>query len=690
MATPIKRLLCLIGIVLCLSAGLLLLANQYPSLMSLNPKYRITTSALCLICALATSLISPRAGLIGVMFALPLQPKLAWQIQQYFGYGRILGVHNAGLDLAVGFCLGTMLNHLWRKRGWRDFISMPWPVALASVLVTASTIVAISRNLAQSATLFRSDVLIYNLMHLRSLDWHDDYRPLFDWAVYGCAFLFIATLIPVLRKFKGREHYLFLPLVAGLVIAAIVGIRQSKYGIGFTAVQMLFRSEHFGFMALGFQDDIHAFAGQMMIGAVGLWGYFYAVKNLPLRLALAVGVIPLFWVALFLSKSKASFALAVLASLLLVVIWFTRHRRYFWQVTLSLSAGLLMFLLCGLFFSEAWVNMLAHGIQLAGVKDLGAFNLALSYRPEVYVAGLKMFALFPIFGMGQGEYYRQAANHDLTQSFFLSIQQNGENGHNYFLQTLVETGIIGGIVFSLLLLYPVFNAQNRRALIPGGVALGSVFIANIFAHSLLVRENLLISASLLALMYVYVDAANPLHSSALSNANEFASHNPRDKSFKPLVQVAIWIASLLLIIAAIAEVTRATTSFPFTVDTQCYKPRPIDRDGWTTGLVKLPIPPDAKQLNIALKPHQLLLDQHPVKVEISVFDAQSNLLTTQLEQLTNTSPKQLEIVIPASENSDHEAKTVVLRLSRCFIPRNLLINEDSRRLGLQIDSVNFD
>eukprot|EP01037_Dinobryon_pediforme_P002289 gene2289-2327_t len=546
------------GLIIALTAGLLIILNQYPALVSLDPKYRISTSALGLICAFATSLVSPRAGLIGVMFALPLQPKLAWQIQQYFGYGRILPVHNAGLDLVAGLALGTLINGIWRRRFWRDTIAMPWPVGLAMLLVTFSAIVAIARNLKQTSSFFRFDILVYNLFHLRSLDWHDDFRPLFDWAVYGCAFLFIALLVPLLKALKKREYYLFIPLIVALVMAAIVGIRQSLYGIGFTAVQMLFRSESFGFMALGFQDDIHSFAGQMLIGAIGLWGLIYWSKNLPLRVALVLGVIPLSWVALFLSKSKATFALALLTQLLV--------------------------LLC----CESWLAFIKSSLQLAGVRDLAAFNLALSYRPEVYAAGLKMFSLFPIFGMGQGEYYRQSANHDLTHSFFLSIQQNGENGHNYFLHTLVETGLVGGIVFGILLIYPIVLTQNRRALIPAAIGLGAILIGNIFAHSLLVRETLLIAASMLALMYVYAEAEND---SFTLSTNESINEKP-SRALKGLASASL-CAGLGVLAVVIGIMTySAQAQFPFTVDTQCYKNRPVDPDGWTAGLFELPLTDD--------------------------------------------------------------------------------------------------
>jgi len=65
----------------------------------------------------------------------------------------------------------------------------------------------------------------------------------------------------------------------------------------------------------------------------------------------------------------------------------------------------------------------------------------------VYLAALKLFALYPILGLGQSEFYRQSADYALTNSYFLSVNQNGENAHNYFLQTLAETGLIGIAIF---------------------------------------------------------------------------------------------------------------------------------------------------------------------------------------------------------------------------------------------------
>jgi O-antigen ligase len=682
MSIRLEKIISVVALVLVMLAGVIVVMNQYPTLAHLEPKFRITTGALCLIFTLVTTAINPRAGAVGFIFALPLQPTLAWQIQQYFGYGRILGTDNAGFDLVAGFFLGIIIYSVRSKRRLNETFEIPWPVGLAMLLISLSTLVAISRNLHQTASLFRVDVLLYNLAHFRSLGWHDDYRPLFDWIAYGCAFLTLAAMLPILKASTKRNEIVFIPLIASLTIAAVVGLRQSFYGIGLSKEQINFRFEQFGYIALGFQNDIHAFAGQMLIGALGLFGYLYYLKNGFWRLTLLFTVIPLSWFALFRSKSKTSFALALLTLVVLGVVWWLRRKKYSvrlgWTVVGTLSFAILFLL----FFHEAAIALSVKILHLAGIHDLRALDYALSYRPDVYAGGLRMFSQFPWFGMGQSEFYRQSANHDLTRSYFLSIQQNGENGHNYFLQTLVETGLIGGVIFLIMLLYPVFKITDKRALIPAILGLGSIFIGNIFAHSLLVRENLIIAAVLLALMYAtaLTSKDSPAVSSGASKLSQLRINTP-------LVNYAFVLVSLFALVGAWLESNKAKTSFPFTFDTQCYKPRPIDQDGWTSGLLEMPLAPEVKQITINLKPGQPILDHRPLNIEVSVRDSASMLIFSETLLLSATSPRSYSVEIPQNDKSETKNKALSIKLARCFIPRNLGINEDGRRLGIQLESI---
>jgi hypothetical protein len=144
---------------------------------------------------------------------------------------------------------------------------------------------------------------------------------------------------------------------------------------------------------------------------------------------------------------------------------------------------------------------------------------------------------------------------------------------------------------------------------------------------------------------------------------------------------------LLTLLGAVLESRKAKTSFPFTVDTQCYKKRPVDQDGWTTGLLELPLAPEIKQITINLKPGQPILDGRPLNIEVSVRDDASMILLSETLALKSTGPRNFSVEIPQINHSAGSNTTLSLKLERCFIPRNLGINEDGRRLGIQIDSI---
>jgi hypothetical protein len=685
-----------VGLVLCIVMALLLVCNQYGAIRDLVPYYRINTPALCLVFGFVAAAISMRLAIAACVFALPLLPTFAWQFQLYTGYGRIQDVAGSGLDLVAGLLLGVVANCLWQKRRLKDQLTMTWPTGLLMVILTISVAIAIGRNLHQSASPFTFQALLYNLTHLRTLGWHDDYRPLLDWAAYGGAFLLMALLVPALKSMPNRNDVIFLPLIAGLVIAALVGWRQSALGAGLTDSQLNFRLDRFGFMAVGFQPDLHAFGAHMLLGVIGLLGYLYFKRSLSLRVAVVALVIPLCGFVLFLSKSKATFALALFCLILAGVVWLCRHTKYFKPTLLGICSLTALVVLSIPLFADSWAGLLSLIVQKFNLPDLHTFNLKLSYRPEVYLAALRMFALFPFAGLGQSEFYRQSANHDLTQSLFLSVEQNGENAHNYFLQTLVENGLLGFSAFVVLLLYPIFRATNKRALIPALVALIAVFGGNLFSHSMLVRENLLLAACFVALMYAWVEAQVPslVSASALQQSNPaLASAHEGSASIR---SVFVWLSQprVLLICLSLAlllvakEAYQSLNRIPFNTDIQCLETRRLERDGWTSGRYLLDVPVGAAGLVLNLATTQPDVVKRPLNGSFSLWYDQRLLLTKDFV-LTKTGPQSLELGLPEGKVATPDDYQIELKIQRCFVPRNFGMGGDGRRLGIRIESVDW-
>lgn len=680
-----------LGLCLCLITTAILICNQYGAITALEPHYRVNTPTLCLIFGFITSCFGTRVAISGCVFALPLLPTFAWQLQIYTGYGRVQDVAGAGLDLIAGVLLGLIVNSIWRKRSLCNRLILPWPAAVFMIVLTISVATAIFRNLHQSASPFYWEALLYNLMHLRTLGWHDDYRPLLDWVAYGVTFLSIAIFVPALKSTPSRNDIIFIPLMLGLILAAIIGLRQSVFGVGLSVSQLTFRQGPFGYLALGFQPDVHAFAAHMLIGAVGLLGYLYYKKNGWYSLFVIGALIPMCALMIFLSKSKSTVVVALFCLMTIAAVWISRRNKHL--KSLLLGAGFLCtaIALSMLLFTDLWIDILHVSLQKLNLPDLGILNLKLSYRPEVYLAAVRMFALFPFAGLGQSEFYHQSANHSLTNSLFLSYEQNGEHVHNYFLQLLVENGVLGFAAFVLLFAYPVFRATNKRLLIPGGVALIAVFGGNFFSHSMLVRENLLLAFCFLALMYSVIPAkqTSPAEEAKLSAGNHPDFKSPLTRLFAGLAQPkALLIFGFISVLWVGKETYQSFKVDVFKNDTQCHDKIKLDPDGWTSGRYMFDVPVGAQGMLLNLATTQPDVTTRALPMSLSIwFDRR--LLLVKNFSLTTTGPQSIDIYLPSSTYATPDDYQIELRVGRCFVPRNFGMGGDARRLGVRIDSVEW-
>lgn len=684
-----KNCCAITGFGLTLFISLIIVLNQFESLVGLDSRYRVTMPALCLAFSFLTAAINIRLGLISCIFALPLLPNLTWQIQQYIGYGRILALHNSGLDLMAGLFLGGLVNQIVKNKKIALNELFPWQLGLLLIFLGASVTLAITRNLHQTASIFQLSTLLFNLSHLRSLGWHDDYRPIFDWVVFGSASSMIFVVVSALKSTPKRDDYIFVPLIFSLITAAAVGFRQSKYGMGLSHDLLNFRVDQFGYVALGFQNDLHAYAGQMLIGAIGLGGYLLYTKE-PKNKLLVLLSLPICWMALFLSKSKSNFVLALICMIIIFIMWIFRHSRLIKPLVKTSLISILLIALSAIFFQDGWISILTSFANRLGLQDLAALNIKLSYRPEVYLTGFKFFTFAPILGLGQSEFYRQAANYALTNSHFLSIDQNGENAHNYFLQTLVETGLVGIALYTLVIFYPVYKIKNKRLLLPAGMALGAIFIGNLLAHSLLVRENLFIASGFIGLMYAWLNAEKNLETSPLSFDNrnstkkvDYIKQHVNFLKHRNFITVCV----IVLITISLREVYLSYRKEPFLEDVQCFKARSLDPNGWTSGLFKISIPEGAKGITLNIKAAQPYIEKRPLEATMSILHGNNSLIEQSQQLFDHKEPIRISINFKDNAIADDGDYRAELRLQRCFIPRNLKINTDDRRLGVQIESV---
>jgi hypothetical protein len=349
------------------------------------------------------------------------------------------------------------------------------------------------------------------------------------------------------------------------------------------------------------------------------------------------------------------------------------------------ARGLLIFISLGLvsfvLFKDIWLSYLTLLAHKLGYVSLGALNLALVYRPEIFAAAIKIFSLFPIFGIGQSEFYRQAASHELTNSYYLSIEQNGENAHNYFLQTLAETGIIGFTLFTLFVLYPLWKIKDKKSLIPALIGLGSIFISNLYAHSLLIRENLFLVTVMIALMYAWLFAEKTPAARRSTPVNFLTSNRP--------VQILLGLALTTLLFLGAKEIYLSFNRFPFTEDIQCFKNKSMTPDGWTSGHLIIDLPSEAKGVSFSVIQTHPGIDKRPLTGTVKLLDKDNVAVSSEDLLFNKEVASSFELNLPNSLVPKSTNYRVELKLDRCFIPKNLGNTPDGRRLGIRLEPIIF-
>jgi O-antigen ligase len=643
-------------------------------------------------------------GLTAIIFLLPLSAGLGTQLNAYLGT-QFLILPNAGLDLVAGFFLGSALreiskySHFLGKNRRRDLKAamkdlVPWPIALVIVMITISTAIAISRNVYQSAAATSFKGLLFNLVHFRPIGWHDDYMPISDWIAYALA---VAMIILVIGQLKGREdksQIIFRPVMAGLIIASLMGISQAITGLGLPENLLNFRKDHLGYAVIGFQPDLHAFAGHMLLGAVGLWGYFYSgISRLERKLVMLV--VALSWAGIILSKSRALFLIAVAAMLIWLIWSLWQKKSRFFLTTVALLVGAISIFIVMIFnYSNhlsgipvlSWLGELSNEFKSRDLTSWSLFSGIFGARFEIWEAAIRMWWEFPFMGIGQGNFYRLSEIASFSKSHFL-ILNHGENAHNYFLQTLTETGIVSVAAIAIALSFPLIVASNKRILWPVICAMGSLFLGNIFSHAFLVRENFLLASVLVGLAYGLSGPARALVESEHQYEVVGISGSMRNK-------VVVSICALIFISAL--EIFFSFGKMPFAYGFFCKQKAPMDADGWTRGayILTMPINMTEVLLNVSGLPY--IQHHQNVSLEVNTYwlrrYSSGYVEKLQLESMLYpiTSSEDVGIMIPLSQNQSSglaDNFELEIHTSKCYSPRNMGDSVDSRLLGIKIQSL---
>lgn len=615
--------------------------------------------------AFLATVLSPQKGFILLAFLLPISP--AWHVQMNAIFlTTFQAAHHPGLDLTSGFATGFLVHRLLR-RDWN--IRMPsgsvWIFA-AYTYICSSALLSIIRNLWQSASVTNLSGIVFNLANLRTLSWHDDFFPLKDLFAYSLAFAAFFAVFDILSRSQRKRDIVFIPIILSSLVVSLFALIQYLFHIGVAR-------NGFSRGVDSFFPDLHSLAGFMLIPAIGSFLYAMESKNIWIRVLCGVASIAAFATIIF-AQSRFTFLIAIAAVSFILLRKISRPKNF--KSILIYGASIIAVIMVALFGylkSGHLQQGLMESIRASETLQFEAINNALSYRPELFLAALRMFSSYPLFGLGQGQFNRSSRIFEFAHSNSLAAS-GGENAHNYFLQTLAELGLVGCILIGIFLILPLLRNNGGKLTKVSFLAIVAIFLGNIYAHSLLEREMLVILAIFVGLYFAEAE-----HAPWRTWVTQLKSW-----TLPPIKRNRFAMGLSVLLILGTAEIATSFHRMPYHFGSRCFETARVEPDGWTSGLATIQVPETGKKIDVLyeVEGHKFL-KYWPVFVEYNVRDKDQNILKTERMQANGNS----HIVYEPS--ATQTLGSIDLRVSRCLVPKNVGINGDPRHLGINIKSMTF-
>lgn len=595
-------------------------------------------------------------GFLTALFLLTVSPSVHEQLNTLTGM-KIHAWAYPGVDCCLGFLAAwTFKGRVSSAKQVLDRFPSG-PLLLFHAWVALSAVIAVGRNIWQSASELSLRGLAYNVWLTRGISWHDDYYPLQDPFFYSVALIMLFGTWALLDQGGVR-------LLKRLVCVVLVGAAANVvFALWQRATGMGWVNGHWSINANALWPDLHSF-GVFMAAALGLSCGLLVTRGAHLAGWLSVVVAA---IGLYLSGSRSTLFL-VFAALIVWALVASLNLRG-WRRAIPLVAGIAVAV------AVHWT--LVHGYRGISYASLGeldlspkSLNVALSHRPEIWAAAARMYLALPFFGVGQGAFYRLSAMPEFSTTNLL-ISVNGDGVHNEFLRILVELGPVGlGLVLFIAVPFARLGRQNFQLI--SFYALVGIALGNVYTNAVLVRELLLLCA-------VFAGG----YSWEVQSSGSALWRPP-----SPAITRFASIGLLMLALAAFVEVALSFNKLPFTYGQRCFEIQPLSEDGWTQGALRISVPPEAASAEVAVVADRPDLARRPLDLEISVLSESGSLLWTQNYAFTkrDSEPRELQLRIPETLNGK---RFLELRPSHCFVPLNLGITYDPRHLGVRVRELRF-
>lgn len=413
----------------------------------------------------ALTVIDVRAGLFALLVLSPLKTLI--ETESRFG---------ASLPLDIGLIALVFVVAVWVLRGIAEGRRLNVPYSPVYLPILAFLLVA-------ALSLWTTSSASYTI------------NELIKWV----ALLVVAAL----SVYIGRRYgplWVALPILAAAASQAVIGAYQFRGGSGAAHLWILDFRYFRAFGSFGQPNPFGAFMGLSLPLALGaaygaadsaLIAYRGGRRREGLHGAAIAGAFlvtaGLIGVGLLVSWSRGAW-LGAGAAVFALIVFAPRRRWLGIVIGVLCAAGLLGAILTGLLPDALVARFSDFAQDLTGAADVRGVpisdaNYAVVERLAHWQAAIGMAEESPLLGIGFGAYEAAYGRHALV-NWPLALG----HAHNYYLNVLAETGIIGlGAYLGLWGATAAFtlNALRRQAGIRRGMALGILAIwVHLSVHSL--------------------------------------------------------------------------------------------------------------------------------------------------------------------------------------------------------------
>jgi len=624
----------------------LLSVAQYQSLSSLQQKVGIGVWLL----TFATTALHRNLAVAIVAICLSAIHRIDVQINALFGTSIDLG-EDFGMHAVAAFLTASSLIRLRNSKKTKvheiEFSqSFKWVSWIAGYTIF-QCIITVAKNLAQSASDVSINGILLNSSMLRHLGWTDDFLPVRGmWISLGGILFALELMRSKLGNHNDESrHFLKVCVISGVAIL-VYGVFQKIFGLGH------FRNG----IDKGVESvlpDLHAFANYALVFMLCSIGIVAQARNWRSRM-LWFGLTILSAAALHCSGSRSIIFFGIFASIVMIVR-FIMSQRYLWTLKVL---GIVVTLLTGfvLVSKTSAYDSAVNAWTAYQSGNQAETNKLLSERPKIFEAAISMWKGHWVLGTGMQTFPRNGKLPEFSGSEFLA-QGHPENAHNFFLQTLVEQGALGLMTLVMVLLVPLFNAavSNWHKNFVLAVVLG-----NIYAHSLLVSN--------LYILFWGVIGSN------------WSPPEVPKQNFAFIPRVVRQLAVAAMVVVAAIEFVHSFDRPPITGAPYCNTPTGLSEDGWSGGNSTFSTTVGANgYLNFFIDAARPDISKSNTLDVSAAVTHEGGIIWKNAFSLDRAQELPLSVFAPTLAGSKVD---VAIQSSRCYVPRNLGINTDSRRLGV--------